>query len=356
MSRPARARIDLNALSRNYKRLRSIHGGRSLAVLKADAYGHGASNCARRLETVADGFAVAFLEEAQTLRSAGIHLPILILEGPFATEELRYFYENNLWPVIHHEVQIQMLESAEFPGGIGVWLKIDSGMHRAGFSLSQARAAYQRLSACSSVSHIVLMTHFAQADEPSKNATRKQVEEFDRATEGLVGDRSLCNSAGILGWPDARRDWARCGIALYGADPMPSRGNEMEAVMQLESEIFAVREIGQGQAVGYGGGFIADRPMRIGLVAMGYADGYPRAASSGSPVLVDGQMGKIVGRVSMDMLTVDITDFPKCGIGSTVELWGKNLDINDVADRAKTISYELLCNVKRVQKIYEGSC
>ncbi len=355
MSRPARAHINLDALSRNYRKARSLHGGRTLAVLKADAYGHGAIYCARRLEGEADGFAVAFAEEATALRSMGVRSPILVLEGAFSEHELQYFHKEELWTVVHHDEQIKMFESAELPpGSIGVWLKVDSGMHRAGFNLSQVQAAHQRLSACPAVNHIVLMTHFAQADEPDGDATRRQMQEFDTATKGLAGDRSLCNSAGILGWPDARRDWGRCGIALYGADPMPERSAKLEPVMQLDSEIFAVREVKSGNAVGYGGSFVADRPMRIGLVAMGYADGYPRAAGTGTPVLIAGQRSEIVGRVSMDMLTVDITDLPQCGVGSTVELWGKSVDINEIAVRAKTISYELLCNVKRVRKIYQG--
>ncbi|MES2999646.1 MAG: alanine racemase [Pseudomonadota bacterium] len=358
MNRPARADIDLEALARNYGKLRSLHGGRMLAVLKADAYGHGAIQCARRLHDCADGFAVAFAEEAMTLRSTGIASPILVLEGVFSPQELRYCQSQDLWIVVHHEEQLRMLEAEAAtlaPKSLGVWLKVDSGMNRAGFPLHKVRAAHERLSSCAAVNGIVLMTHFARADEPSSEMTQRQLREFDRATEGLPGDRSLCNSAGVLAWPDARRDWSRCGIALYGADPMPHPSLDLEPVMRLQSEVFAVKDVRTGDSVGYGASFIAQRPSRVGLVAMGYADGYPRAAGTGTPVLVAGQRGSIVGRVSMDMITVDLTDLPECGAGSSVEFWGDGLDVNEVAARAGTIAYELLCNVKRVRKTYRGA-
>ncbi len=356
MSRPARARIDLDALSRNHRTLRMLHGGRMLAVLKADAYGHGSVQCARRLEAEADGFAVAFADEAMALRGAGIGSPILVLEGAFSGQELRDCQSQGLSTVVHHEEQLRMLERSTLPpASLWVWLKMDSGMHRAGFHGSQIRAAYERLAACRAVRGVVLMTHFARADEPDLDATQRQMQEFDAATEGLAGPRSLCNSAGILAWPAARRDWGRAGIALYGADPMPRSTGLLEPVMQLESEIFAVKELEPGDPIGYGGSFVAEERMRIGLVAMGYADGYPRSAGTGTPVLVAGMQSRILGRVSMDMLAVDITSLPRCGNGSVVELWGTGVDVNAVSACAKTISYELLCNVKRVRKTYSGA-
>jgi alanine racemase len=356
MSRPARARINLDALSRNYQRLRALHGERMLAVLKADAYGHGSVQCARRLEAEADGFAVAFADEAMILRGAGIGSPILLLEGAFSEQELRDCQSQGLSTVVHHEEQLKMIEHSKLPpASLWVWLKMDSGMHRAGFHCSQIRAAHERLSACRAIRGVVLMTHFARADEPDLDATRRQIQEFDAATEGLAGPRSLCNSAGILAWPAARRDWGRAGIALYGADPMPRATGLLEPVMQLESEIFAVKQLEPGDPVGYGGSFVAEQRMRIGLVAMGYADGYPRSAGTSSPVLVGGRQSRVLGRVSMDMLAVDITELPQCGIGSVVEFWGTGVDVNAVAVCAKTISYELLCNVKRVHKTYAGA-
>lgn len=356
MNRPACAEIDLDALARNYAKLKALHGGRALAVLKADAYGHGALQCARRLKDVADGFAVAFANEALPLRSTGVTAPILVLEGAFSESELRYCQSQDVWTVVHHEEQLRMLESARLPeASLDVWLKIDSGMNRAGFPLDKASSAHARLSSIASVRSIVLMTHFACADEPSSEMTMRQLRDFDRATEGLRGDRSLCNSAGIIGWPDARRDWGRCGIAMYGADPIQQSDGQLEPVMQLRSEVFATKEVCAGESIGYGARFVAEHPIRIGLVAMGYADGYPRAAGTGTPVLIDGKKSRIVGRVSMDMLTVDLTGLPECGVGSAIEFWGRGIDVNEVATRAGTISYELLCNVKRVQKAYLGA-
>jgi alanine racemase len=356
MNRPACAEIDLDALARNYGRLRYMHGGRALAVLKADAYGHGALQCARRLEGIADGFAVAFAEEAMGLRSTSITSPILVLEGTFSEQELRYCESQNLWTVVHHEEQLRMVEASGLPkASLGIWLKVDTGMNRAGFPLGKVRDAHERLSRCAAVGSIVLMTHFACADDPSSEMTTQQLREFDRTTEGLAGDRSLCNSAGILSWPSARRDWGRCGIALYGADPMPYPRAQLEPVMQLRSEVFAIKDVRPGESIGYGASFIAHDSTRIGLVAMGYADGYPRAAGTDTPVLIAGKKSRIVGRVSMDMITVDLTELPDCGPGSSVEFWGRDIDVNEIATRAGTISYELLCNVKRVRRSYTTS-
>jgi len=353
MNRPALATIDLDALARNYRKLRDLHGGRALAVLKADAYGHGAVHCARRLDDEADGFAVAFAQEAIVLRDAGIRSPILLLEGTFSEAELRYCQARGLWTVVHHQEQVHMLERANLPPrSMDVWLKVDSGMRRAGFPLARVRDVYQRLTSCPAVRSVVLMTHFARSDEPQADTTQVQIRAFDAATAGLPGERSLCNSAGMLAWPAARRDWGRCGIALYGADPLPAPATQLAPVMRLESAVFAVRELSPGDALGYGGGFVAERPMKIGLVAMGYADGYPRSAGTGTPVLVAGHRSRIIGRVSMDMLTVDLTELPDCGVGSTVQLWGDGVSVNEIAQRANTISYELLCNVKRVRKVY----
>ncbi|MCL2644820.1 MAG: alanine racemase, partial [Betaproteobacteria bacterium] len=199
------------------------------------------------------------------------------------------------------------------------------------------------------------MSHFACADEPGCDTTAQQIRIFDEATRTLPGARSLANSAAILGWPDAHRDWARAGIMLYGADPMPGEGNDLSPVMTLESQVIAVRDIAAGEPVGYGARFIAPRPTRVGLVAMGYADGYPRSAPDGVPVAVDNKLATLIGRVSMDMLTVDLTDLPDTGIGSVVELWGKQVSVNQVAQAAGTIAYELLCNVKRVSFVWNKS-
>jgi alanine racemase len=254
---------------------------------------------------------------------------------------------------VHQESQLQAVEQTPLPvGALHVWLKVDSGMHRAGFELDQVSAAHARLSACPSVASITLMTHFARSDEPEIRATQNQIDAFDAATADLPGARSLSNSGGILAWPDSRRDWARAGILLYGADPMPDQAHGLIPVMTLQSQVFAVKTIAPGESLGYGGTFTAQVRTRIGLVAMGYADGYPRCAPTGTPIAVDGQMTRTIGRVSMDMLTIDLTDLPQTGIGSKVECWGRQIDVNTVARLAGTISYELLCNVKRVPLVY----
>lgn len=351
--RPARALIDLDALRHNYRLARGRHGARALAVIKANAYGHGAVPCARALAE-ADGFAVAFLDEAMVLRDAGITQPILLLEGVFSSDELLRAAAFDLWPVVHHAGQIEMIEAADLPHPVHVWLKINSGMNRAGFEPPDARAAWQRLQDSDRVAGITFMTHLARADEPQVISTPRQVADFEAAIAGLPGARSLSNSAGILGWPQAHADWGRAGILLYGADPMPGEANGLRAVMTLQSEVLSVRELPAGAAVGYGARFVAPAPMRIGLVAMGYADGYPRSAPDGTPVAVDGVASRLVGRVSMDMLTVDLSGVPDAGPGSVVELWGARVPVNRVAEGAGTIAYELLCNVKRVRFEYSG--
>lgn len=355
MTRPSQALIDLDALRHNYQTARRLHGQQALAVIKANAYGHGAVRCAQALTPIADGFAVAFAAEAWELRAAGIQKPILILEGCFDQDELIESARLGLWTVIHQESQLQTLLQTTLPAkSVHVWLKIDSGMHRAGFEPGLATAVHKKLKACPSVSAITLMTHFAQSDEPDVLATQNQIEVFDQATSDLPGARSLSNSGGILAWPQSCRDWARAGILLYGADPMPAQGHGLIPVMTLQSQVFAVKTLVPGESLGYGATFTAQSPTRVGLVALGYADGYPRCAPTGTPVAVDGQLSKIIGRVSMDMLTVDLTDIPQAGIGSVVECWGRQIDINTVAKHAGTISYELLCNVKRVPRIYMG--
>lgn len=353
MTRPSRALIDLSALRHNYKLARSMHGGRALAVLKANAYGHGAVACAKALADDADGFAVAFVAEAIELRTQGISNPILVLEGCFDQQDLDAAIAHDLWIVVHQDSQLTAIENTQTrPGALNVWLKVDSGMHRAGFEPDLVKAVYARLKACPGVGQITFMSHFACADEPDNKMTQNQIEVFDIATAGLPGDRSLANSGGILAWPKAHRDWARPGILLYGADPMPNRNHGLKAVMTLQSQVFAIRTLMPGQSLGYAATFTAEKPTRVGLVAIGYADGYPRTAPTGTPIAVDGQLTRTIGRISMDMLTIDLTDLPQAGIGSSVECWGPLVDINDVAQKAGTISYEPLCNLKRVPKIY----
>lgn len=353
MTRPSAANIDLRALRRNARVMREMHGGRQIGVLKANAYGHGAVACARALSDISDAFGVAFLDEALQLRAEGIEQTLVVLEGAFDTKELLEAVANGIELVVHHEEQLRMIETTPLPGTGGrFWLKIDSGMHRAGFPPAQAATAYRRLQASGRVQSITLMSHFARADEPEHAATVEQLRVFDAATQGLDGPRSLCNSAGSLAWPKARRDWGRSGIALYGADPLGGNSSLLSPVMTLRSQVFAERVLHPGETLGYGGAFCATEATRVGLVALGYADGYPRAAVTGTPVAVDGHRTRLIGRVSMDMLTVDLTPLPQVGIGSRVELWGGTIPVNEVAACAGTIAYELLCNVKRVPLQY----
>ncbi|GGM21191.1 alanine racemase [Pseudomonas asuensis] len=354
--RPARALIDLNALRQNYRLARELSGrAKALAVVKADAYGHGAVQCAQVLANEADGFAVACIEEALELREAGIKAPILLLEGFFEASELELIARHDLWCVIHSPWQIEALKRTALPAPIRVWLKLDSGMHRVGFFPEDYAAAYGRIKGTGKVDEIVKMTHFARADELDCSATIGQLKVFQRATAGLEGATSLRNSPAVLGWPEVSGDWVRPGIMLYGATPFESEhplAERLQPVMTLESRIISVRELPPGEPVGYGARFTTRQPSRIGVVAMGYADGYPRHAPDGAPVMIDGHASRLVGRVSMDMLTVDLTDLPQAGVGSVVELWGKEVSASQLASLCGSIPYQLFCNLKRVPRQY----
>lgn len=356
--RPARALIDLQALRHNYQLAREVTGAKALAVIKADAYGHGAVRCAQALEAEADGFAVACIEEALELRAAGIRAPILLLEGFFEADELPLIVEHDLWCVVHSLWQLDAIEQAALATPIQVWLKLDTGMHRVGLHPSEYKSAYQRLQASGKVAKIVLMSHFARADELDSLRSVEQVAVFLAARDDLSAEVSLRNSPAILGWPSVPSDWVRPGLMLYGATPFEQDhplAARLQPVMTVESKVICVRELPAGEPVGYGAKFITPKPMRIGVVAMGYADGYPRHAPTGTPVLVAGQRSQLLGRVSMDMLCIDLTDVPDAGLGSTVELWGKNILASELAEKAETIPYQIFCNLKRVPRLYSGS-
>lgn len=356
--RPARALIDLQALRHNYQLAREVTGAKALAVIKADAYGHGAVRCAQALEAEADGFAVACIEEALELRAAGIRAPILLLEGFFEADELPLIVEHDFWCVVHSLWQLDAIEQATLAKPIQVWLKLDTGMHRVGLHPSEYKSAYQRLQASGKVAKIVLMSHFARADELDSLRSVEQVAVFLAARDDLSAEVSLRNSPAILGWPSVPSDWVRPGLMLYGATPFEQDhplAARLQPVMTVESKVICVRELPAGEPVGYGAKFIAPKPMRIGVVAMGYADGYPRHAPTGTPVLVAGQRSQLLGRVSMDMLCIDLTDVPEAGLGSTVELWGKNILASELAEKAETIPYQIFCNLKRVPRLYSGS-
>ncbi|MHA6494822.1 alanine racemase [Pseudomonas borbori] len=358
--RPARALIDLHALRHNYQLARELSGARALAVVKADAYGHGAVRCAEALADQADGFAVACIEEALQLRNAGIRAPILLLEGFFEADELALIEQHELWCVVHSLWQLEVIERSAVRTPLTVWLKMDSGMHRVGLAPADYQAAYRRLLATGKVAKIVLMSHFARADELDCPRSEEQLAVFEQAREGLAAEVSLRNSPAVLGWPQLftrqqAGDWVRPGIMLYGATPFEQAQDaaaRLLPVMTLESKIIAVRELPAGEPVGYGARFVSERPTRVGVVAMGYADGYPRHAPTGTPMAVNGQLTRLIGRVSMDMLTVDLSDLPSAGLGSRVELWGKQVLASDVASCAETIPYQLFCNLRRVHLLY----
>ncbi|EZQ18030.1 alanine racemase [Pseudomonas sp. G11-1] len=354
--RPAYALIDLSALRHNYRLAKRLTGCNALAVVKANAYGHGALECAAALNEDADGFAVAAIEEALALREAGHRQPIVLLEGWFEAAELELICRHDLWPVVHHHGQLADLREANLSRPLQVWLKLDSGMHRTGFSPVEYPQIWRELQASNKVASLTKITHFARADEPETGRTEEQLETFAQATAGLDGPASLSNSAGVLAWPSAYGDWVRPGIMLYGSSPFDfaqEQAAQLRPVMQLDSRVIAVHNIAAGEPIGYGSRFVTRRASRIGVVAMGYADGYPRHAPDGTPVLVDGQRTCISGRVSMDMLTVDLTGLPGSGLGSHVRLWGDGLDAGEVASHAGTISYQLFCNLNRVPRRYQ---
>ncbi len=350
MTRPIRARIDLSALKHNLAVARGCAPqSRALAVIKANAYGHGMLRVAGALAG-AEGFAVLNLSEGIALREAGFNQTILLLEGFFSADELPALAEYRLVSAIHHAEQIEMLAASGLPLKLDVFLKINSGMNRLGFKPEALPSALQRLRSSRSVGKITLMTHFASADAPKGTSESEgvaaQLACFDGLADGLALPRSLANSAAILRHPETHGDWVRPGIMLYGSSPFADASAEsldLKPVMTLESGIIAVQALRAGDAVGYGRTFRADGPMRVGVVACGYADGYPRHAPTGTPVLVHDVSTRTLGRVSMDMLCVDLTDLPDAGIGSPVTLWGNGLPVEEVAAAASTISYELLC-------------
>ena len=353
--RPARALIDLQALRHNYRQARTLGGGRALAVVKADAYGHGAVRCAQALQDEADGFAVACIEEALELREAGIRAPILLLEGFFEADELGLIEAHGFWCVIHAQWQVDALERSTLSQPLKVWLKLDSGMHRVGLPATECEAAWHRLQAMPQVEVQVLMSHFARADELDHPYSREQAAVFADLNARLQAETSLSNSPALLGWPQLRGDWARPGLMLYGANPFGGAhplADALQPVMTLQSRIICVRELPAGEPIGYGGRFVTAGPTRVGVVAMGYADGYPQNAPDGTPVAIDGRPGRLIGRVSMDMLTVDLTDHPAAGLGSHVELWGRQVRVGELAAQCGASAYQLLSGLKRAPRHY----
>lgn len=353
------ATINLQALRHNLSIARQLTRAKLIAVIKADAYGHGMLQAANALAD-ADMLAVARVSEGVKLRQAGITQPILVLEGFFEAAEIHQAIDNKLELVVHQLRQIELLEIQKtLPAdSLVLWLKVDTGMHRLGIDASFTQAYFtrlQKLSCCHDLPR--LMTHFANADDRQNDFTHKQIKLFRELTASTGAQTSLANSAGIIAWPEAHSDWDRPGVMLYGASPMiktTAAEHALQPVMTLSSHLLAVNQLKQGDCIGYGSSWCCPEDMPVGVVAIGYGDGYPRHAKSGTPVLVNGQLTQLVGRVSMDMITVDLRGINAVE-GDPVVLWGEGLPAEQVAAAAETISYELFCGVtSRVKYQYQA--
>lgn len=358
MARTATAVIKLSAIKENYLYAKSLSSpAKAIATIKANAYGHGAIEVANALADVADAFGVACIEEAIELRDAGIKQPILLLEGFFTADELLYISENNLWCAIHTQFQLDALKEAKLNQPINVWLKMDSGMHRLGFLPEEYADAFQQLTAMSQVNNITHMSHFSSADDLTSSFTKQQTELFIDTIGELPGEISIANSSAVLTKAVVgRTQWVRPGIIIYGACPIDDQqiAQPLIPAMTFKAKVISQRTINKHDSVGYNALWTAEKTTKIGTVSIGYADGYPRHAQNGTPVLINGKQSQILGRVSMDMLMVDLSMFEKedC-IGFDVELWGDNISVTEIAKHSETISYVLLCGLtRRVSKIY----
>lgn len=352
--------LDAEALAHNVSLLRELMpAAKLLAMVKADAYGHGMAPVAAFLTDYVDGFGVACLSEAQALRAQGIKGTITIMEGVFSADELAQARALYLTPVIHSPEQVALLEADDASGPLAIWLKVNTGMNRLGFRPTQALMAWRRIGACAGVHRLGLMTHFASADEPVLANTDQQMGRFRALQQALSQEQgrpvagSLANSAGVLAWPESADAWMRPGIALYGSSPFADRSAAelgLRPVMTLHARVISVFTVPAGERVGYGASWQAPRSTRIAVVSIGYGDGYPRHAPTGTPVLICGRRYELVGRVSMDMITVKVDD-AVC-VGDAVVLWGEDLPADDIAAAAGTISYELFCRLTaRVRRV-----
>lgn len=350
MGRPTKIIVNLKALAHNLQQIRKLAPhSLVLAMVKSNAYGHGIERIGLALSQQADALGVACIEEGMMLRTAGIKTPIVLMEGLFTNDELIKAANEDFTLIVHHEAQVQMFERNPTVKPLSIWIKIDTGMHRLGFPPSEFASVYERLLACQSVNKPMgLMTHFAEADSSDRTPVLRQIDLFNQITANFPGPRSLANSAGIIAWPNVHADWVRPGIMLYGASPFLKHSGmeyELQPVMSLVSEIIAIHDIKPGERIGYGGTFVTPEPMRVGVVGIGYGDGYPQCAKNGTPILVNGQLCPLVGRVSMDMLTVDLRTQPTAKVGDPVVLWGPQLPVENVALHNHTSAYELLTRI-----------
>ena len=352
MIRNATALIDIDALQHNFQRVKQFAPrSKIMAVIKADAYGHGMLKVAHALSD-ADAFAVACVAEARVLRAAGISLPIVIFQGFLNSEQLQQMAELDVQPVIHQLWQIDMLEQQALAQPISVWLKVNTGMGRLGVTQQQASDCWQRLQHCQQVADVALMSHFANADQPDHASNQQQIDRFTAVSSSLSRSSqiatSLSNSAGLIAFPQAQGDWVRPGIMLYGASPFGQQSAadlDLCPVMQLRSRLIAINHRKKGDVIGYGSLWQCPEDMPVGVVGIGYGDGYPRHAQQGTPVWLHGRQTQVLGRVSMDMLSIDLRGFKQAECGDDVILWGQELSVDVVARHAQSIAYELLCNV-----------
>ena len=341
----ATAYINLNALQSNLRKVKNkAPFSQSVAIVKANAYGHGVVPVALSL-TDADAFGVARLEEALELRAAGVEKPILLLEGFYSANDVNILSSHDLQTAIHCEEQLLALEQACLSQPITVWLKIDTGMHRLGVRPDHVQHFIERLTACNNVQKpLCFISHFGCADELDNPITAEQIDVFKSLTDDQ-GSRSLAASSGILAWPDSHFDWVRPGIIMYGISPFSDSNAQQlgfQPVMTLTSHLIAVRDIKAGESVGYGATWTSTRDSKIGVIAMGYGDGYPRTAPNGTPVLVNGRKVTLAGRVSMDMITVDLGPDSQDKVGDEAIFWGEALPVEEVAQHIGTIAYELV--------------
>ncbi|ODS12527.1 Alanine racemase [Vibrio scophthalmi] len=353
----ATAHVDLAALKHNLQQVkRQAPNSKIMAVVKANGYGHGLRHIAKHAQD-ADAFGVARIEEALQLRAAGIVTPILLLEGFYSPGDLPVLVTNNIQAGLHCVEQLEALENAQLEAPVQVWLKIDSGMHRLGVRPEQLESFIARLNACDNVAKpLRFMSHFASADELEKSTTLEQTDQFLALTQGCQGERSLAASAGILAWPESQLEWVRPGIIMYGVSPFSDKSAAelgYRPVMTLKSHLIAVREVKKGESIGYGGIWTSERDTKVGVIAIGYGDGYPRTAPNGTPVWVNGRRVPIAGRVSMDMLTVDLGPDACDKVGDEAIMWGNELPSEEVAAHIGTIAYELVTKLTpRVDMVY----
>ena len=349
MSRVASATINLAALKDNLAVVRQhAPDAQVMAVIKADAYGHGMVRVANALTGFVEAFGVASINEAIQLRAAGIKIPITILEGFNTLDDLQHAAEHHLAVALHDNSQLGLFALATELSALTVWIKIDTGMHRLGFAPGNVIDVIKAVQSFPFVQDLRLMTHFANADDRNNPMTVQQIEQFNDIADKTKCARSLANSAAILGFPQAHADWVRPGIMLYGVNPfVDGQKNEfdLQPVMTLKSAIIAIKDLKAGDSIGYGSTYTCDEDMRVAVVSIGYGDGYPRHVPSGTPVLLNGVRVPLVGRVSMDMITIDLREQPDAQVGDPVILWGDGLPVEDIAEAAGTIGYELLCGV-----------